>query len=256
MTEYTEKVEALRAKWEELDGPPELLHLLQRSISWLERAAAANDTDARCVFLWIAFNAAYAIERRAARDEWDGDEPVDWQLRERYFSKVTRLEFKRVRSAIRARRVEGTVLKLMSNVYVFWGFWGSLTADPFEWDDWRHKERFESERDETRRLLGIADRTDARRILSLVFSRLYVLRNQLMHGCATREGSLNRRQVNDGAGLLEILVPLFVDIMADHPDEDWGEVSFPVREDIREDRDERQRQSPARRQDASGEPLV
>ena len=256
MTEYTEKVEALRAKWEELDGPPELLHRLQRSISWLERAAAANDTDARCVFLWIAFNAAYAIERRAARDEWDGDEPGDWQLRERYFSKLTRLEFKRVRSAIRARRVDGTVLKLMSNVYVFWGFWGSLTADPFEWENWRHKERFESERDETRRLLGIADRTDARRILSLVFSRLYVLRNQLMHGCATREGSLNRRQVNEGAGLLEILVPLFVDIMADHPDEDWGEVSFPVREDIREDRDERQRQSPACRQDVSGEPLA
>ena len=232
MTEYTEKVEALRAKWEQLDGPPKLLHRLQRSISWLERAAAANDTDARCIFLWIAFNAAYAI------DEWDGDRPDDRQLRERYFEKLTQLEFRRVRSAIRAR-VAGAVLKLMSNVYVFWGFWGSLTADPFDWENWRHKERFESERDETRRLLGIARPTDARRILTLVFSRLYVLRNQLMHGCATREGSLNRRQVNDGAEILEILVPVFVDIMADHPDEDWGEVSFPVRKDIREDRDER-----------------
>lgn len=213
---------------------------------WLGSPQFPSHTDARCIFLWIAFNAAYAIERGAARDEWDGYEPDDWQLRKRYFSMLTRLEFKRVRSAIRTRRVEGTVLKLMSDVYVFWGFWGSLTADPFEWENSRHKERFESERDETRRLLGIADRTDARRILSLVFSRLYVLRNQLMHGCATREGSLNRRHVNDGAELLEILVPLFVDIMADHQAEDWGEVSFPVREDIREDRDERQRQLLAR----------
>ena len=239
MAEYNEKVEALRAKWEQLDGPPKLLHRLQRSISWLERAGAANDADARCIFLWIAFNAAYAIERRATRDEWAGDDPDDRQLRERYFEKLTQLEFKRVRSAIRAR-VPGTVLKLMSNVYVFWGFWGSLTAHPFDWENWRHKERFESERDEARRLLGIPEPADARRILTLVFSRLYVLRNQLMHGCATREGSLNRRQVNDGAEILENLVPVFVDIMAHHPDEDWGAVSFPVREDIREDRDERQ----------------
>ena len=252
MTEYTEKVEGLRTKWEQMNGPPKLLHRLQRSISWLERAAAANDTDARCIFLWIAFNAAYALERSAARDEWDGDEPDDWQLRERYFEKLTRLEFKRVRSTIRARRAEGTVVKLMSNVYVFRGFWESLSADPFDWENWRHKERFESERHETKRLLGITNRTHARRLLTMVFSRLYVLRNQLMHGCATREGSLNRRQVNDGAELLEILVPVFVDIMADHPDEDWGEVSFPVREDIREYRDERQQQSRTHRQTASG----
>ena len=55
-----------------------------------------------------------------------------------------------------------------------------------------------------------------------------------MHGCATQEGALNRRQVNDGAEILEVLVPLFVDIMADHPDENWGKISYPVREDIRE----------------------
>ena len=239
MAEYTEKVEALRAKLEQLDGPPKLVHRLRRSISWLERVGAANDTDARCIFLWIAFNAAYAIERRAARDEWDGKEPDDRQLRQKYFEKLTRLEFKRVRSAIRAQ-VPGAVLKLMSNEYVFWGFWGSLTADPFDWENWQHKGQFERERDEAKRLLGIAESADARRILTLVFNRLYVLRNQLMHGCATQEGSLNRRQVNDGAEILENLVPVFVDIMADHPDEDWGEVSFPVREDIREDRDERQ----------------
>ena len=27
---------------------------------------------------------------------------------------------------------------------------------------------------------------------------------------------------------------LFASIMADHPDEDWGKISYPVREDIRE----------------------
>ena len=51
-----------------------------------------------------------------------------------------------------------------------------------------------------------------------------------------QEEALNRRQINDGAEILEVLVPLFVDIMVDHPDEDWGKISYLVREGIREDR--------------------
>jgi len=36
---------------------------LHRSLSWLTRAdAEADDLDARFIFLWIAFNAAYAHE--------------------------------------------------------------------------------------------------------------------------------------------------------------------------------------------------
>ena len=71
--------------------------------------------------------------------------------------------------------------------------------------------------------------------LDRIFERLSTLRNQLMHGCATQAGGLNRRQVDDGAEILERLVPLFVNIVVDHPEVDWGEISFPVRDDIRED---------------------
>ena len=46
-------------------GFPETMGLrVHRSISWIGRAAAAaDDPDARFIFLWIAFNAAYADER-------------------------------------------------------------------------------------------------------------------------------------------------------------------------------------------------
>ena len=104
--------------------------------------------------------------------------------------------------------------------------------------NWRLKGDFDTQRDEVmRRLrLGRAGVENTGYILAHVFDRLGVLRNQLMHGCATQQGSLNRRQVDDGTQILEVLVPLFVDIIADNPEAGWGKISYPVREDIRQDR--------------------
>ena len=86
------------------------------------------------------------------------------------------------------------------------------------------------------RTVGAASSADMIDVLVKLFDRLYVLRNQLMHGCATRSGTLNRRQVEQGERVLRFLIPLFLDIMMDNPGEDWGELSYPVRGDIREDR--------------------
>ena len=51
----------------------------------------------------------------------------------------------------------------------------------------------------------------------MVFDRLYVLRNQLVHGGATWNSSVNRAQVRDGAAILGFLLPVFVDLMMDNP---------------------------------------
>ncbi len=67
-------------------------------------------------------------------------------------------------------------------------------------------------------------------VLSVVFDRLYVLRNQLVHGGATWSGRVNRAQVRDGANLLLAIVPVVVDLMLDHPDADFGEILYPVLE--------------------------
>ena len=55
----------LKAKQRALrEGFPETMGLrVHRSISWIGRAEAAEDDDARVIFLWIAFNAAYVDER-------------------------------------------------------------------------------------------------------------------------------------------------------------------------------------------------
>jgi hypothetical protein len=65
-------------------------------------------------------------------------------------------------------------------------------------------------------------------VLSTIFDRLYVLRNQLVHGGATWNGSVNRDQVRDGAALLKWLLPTFIDIMMDNATRDWGKPFYPV----------------------------
>jgi hypothetical protein len=47
-------------------------------------------------------------------------------------------------------------------------------------------------------------------LLGVVFNRLYTLRNQLIHGGATWNGTVNRKQLHDCAQLLGELVPVII----------------------------------------------
>ena len=77
--------------------------------------------------------------------------------------------------------------------------------------------------------IGVALREkDTKVILSILFDRLYVLRNQLLHGGATWNSKVNRSQVQDGARIWACLVPLFIDFMMDNPEVSWGAPYYPV----------------------------
>jgi len=39
---------------------------------------------------------------------------------------------------------------------------------------------------------------------------------------------VNRAQVRDGAEILGFLMPAFIDIMMDYPNENWGKPYYPV----------------------------
>ena len=55
-----------------------------------------------------------------------------------------------------------------------------------------------------------------------------MLRNQLVHGGATWNGTVNRSQVTDGAAVLANLVPVFINIIMDNPDHDCGKSFYPI----------------------------
>ena len=65
-------------------------------------------------------------------------------------------------------------------------------------------------------------------VLGIVFDRLYVLRNQLVHGGATWNSQVNRGQIRDGAQLMGTLLPIVLQILIEHPELEIGEILFPV----------------------------
>ncbi len=212
--------EALKEKQRSIrNGFPETLGLrAHRAISWIGRAEdCGDDNDARFIFLWIAFNAAYADER-----EFQQIPPGERAAFINYFGRlVARDESQRIYGAL-WHRFSGPVRMLMDNRYVFNPFWQHHNGiGGFE--DW--EERFKVS---SRKFTQAFQASDSIRVLTFVFDRLYVLRNQLVHGGSTWNSHVNRAQVHDGAAILGFLVPVFVDLMMDNPQEDWGLPFYPV----------------------------
>jgi len=203
------------------EGFPETVGLrVHRAISWIGRAETeVEDHDARFVFLWIAFNAAYADERDFVDLDIHRGERRTFQ---EFFEHLVALDHDhRIYTAI-WQRFSGPIRMLMQNKYVFQPFWAHHNGLPGQ-EDWA--DRFSSS---SRTFATALSGKDTARVLSFVFDRLYVLRNQLVHGGATWNGSVNREQVRDSAEILSFLMPVFVDIMMDHCNEDWGQPFYPV----------------------------
>jgi len=69
--------------------------------------------------------------------------------------------------------------------------------------------------------------SDVSKLLSIVLDRLYVMRNQIIHGGATYQSQVNREQLRSARRMLSELLPVVIALMVSHPD-DWGTISYPV----------------------------
>ena len=191
---------------------------VHRAISWIGRAETCEcDNDARFIFLWIAFNAVYADER-----EFQTVSPSERAAFVDYFGKLVMHDYERRIYNALWQRFSGPVRTLMNNRYVFNPFWQYHNGiEGFaNWD-----ERFSMA---SRSFANAFQVGDTVRVLKFVFDRLYVLRNQLVHGGATWNSGINRNQVRDGAAILAFLMPVFVELMMDNPHENWGQPFYPV----------------------------
>ena len=197
----------------------------RRCTSWLEpaeKAMASRDYDAAFIFYWIAFNAAYS--------EGSSDTRSEIKKRNDFLNKVIKLDkSEKLHNAI-LMRYQGPINSLLNNEYVYERFWRHYSGRR-GYEDWEFEFRIESGKVRT----AIA-RGNTRYILRILFERLYVLRNQFIHGGTTWKGSVNRRQVEDGATIVAFLVPLFIRLMMDSPDADWGTAYFPLVKGSRQER--------------------
>jgi hypothetical protein len=207
---------------------PNSLNLrIHRALSWLDRAELEifdetdkNDPDAAFIFLWIGFNAIYAdkkyvFERPLQRV------PETTRYR-KFFELITSMDCEdKIFYAIH-HKYRFEITSILKNQYVFFPFWNN--ANNSEYDiDWRIQLSMQN-----RSNLAMIKHKKTVPILSELFSRLYVLRNQLIHGGSTHNSRVNRSQVHDGATILGWLMPIFIEIMIDNPSSDWGDPPYPV----------------------------
>jgi hypothetical protein len=120
------------------------------------------------------------------------------------------------------KRYSQEIRLLLENKYVFAPFW-QYQNGMAEYANW--EERLASSR---RVIASALTQRDTSLILSVLFDRLYVLRNQVMHGGATWNSSVNRSQIRDGSAVMDTLLPIFIELMMDHPQREWGKPFYPV----------------------------
>lgn len=197
------------------DQPEQLRVRLHRAISWLTRAEQeTDDPDARFIFLWISFNAAYAREFGFEQTERD-------QVRQ-FIGKLITVDRQQRLQDVLFRQFTGPIRTLIENKFVFEPFWKAL-RDHDSSGKW--EEQFAASRRVALKAL-MEKQTDI--LLSVVLDRLYVLRNQLIHGGATWNSTTNRSQVKDGSSILMTLLPIIVDIMMTGEDLEFEAIAYPI----------------------------
>ena len=214
MQSHTELKERHRATRQSMSAG--LNTRIHRALSWLHRAEQCEDSDGQFVFLWIAFNAAYAqdIPQHLRLSEQDS-------FRE-FLLKLHLLDKGKLLDDLTWREFSGPIRVLLDNPYVFESFWefhrGNLTE--IQW-----KERLAKGKKTAAILLAKGNTPE---LLRLVFHRIYTLRNQLMHGGATWNSQVNRAQLRDGCAILGALVPTILDILLEATGFDDDPIAYPV----------------------------
>ncbi|MDG2938716.1 HEPN domain-containing protein [Bisgaard Taxon 10/6] len=189
---------------------------IHRSLSWLRKAAETEDLDTKFIYLWIAFNAAYA---RELNNMGTKDRVV---FNEFLLRICAHDEAQKIYHLIWAK-FTGSIRLLTSNKYVFQPFWDFHNQKISE-------EEYGKARNKDREKLLLSFKTkNTERLLSVLFERLYTLRNQILHGGATFNSRVNRDQIRDSNDILTSLIPTMLEIMLrNHNAIDWGKPFYPV----------------------------
>lgn len=199
---------------------------MRRCLSWLACAEDAGDNaDIVFIALWVAFNATYEKNDLVWVREHE-----DFRA---YFSHLIRLDRSKKITAAIAPYLQQWQKLFIDNKFVQRAFWKYQHGEEGG-DNWQTRLEAETKKFRAACAEITASKKSLALVLSLLFDRLYVLRNQLMHGGATWQGDVNRPQVNDGVHILSSLIPIFLDLMMDDRLEngesatDWGKPRYPV----------------------------
>ena len=182
---------------------------LRRAISWLARAqqmesVMEEDLDTQFVFLWISFNALYA--KNPHKSSFKEEKQIEEYLRNLLKCGMAKDSiYKVIDSNISKKKIR------------------SLSNDDLVSRDFWDKEIgiFEKKKEKDIPLPEPLTKEKTYNILLCIFQRLYVLRNQLMHGSVTWNSQIYKRQFSSSTKIMHWLLPVFIEIMLKNPEEKW-----------------------------------
>ncbi|GAA6185570.1 hypothetical protein [Aliiglaciecola sp. NS0011-25] len=193
---------------------------VHRALSWLSRAEKEkDDLDASFIFLWISFNSAYANEIH------DHKMFTEQETFGNFIKRLCELDNANRLSDLVWKEFATSIRLLLANKYVYAGFWEFQRQNKSE-QQWTTE--FKAANAAANKALGSKNTSS---VLSIIFARLYTLRNQMLHGGATWDSSINGDQKRDAVNFLAKFVPSIIEIMMDNSDVIWGTANYPVVKD-------------------------
>ena len=195
---------------------------LRRSESWSERAKLFyedNDPDTAFLFYWISFNALYAQDNPGEKDA------IERRLQTEFINLLQKLDQDGTLYKFAWSEWSQSIRNLLDNKFIFGPYWKEIRTH-VEVSRWQEQLKH----DEQKAKASLNQQGSVTRLLGAVFNRLNVLRNQLAHGSATYQGSVNRQQVKTGARFMNLILPIFQEIFRSNPTHDWGDPPYPPQE--------------------------
>ncbi|HCH4278197.1 TPA: hypothetical protein NKW30_000851 [Vibrio parahaemolyticus] len=205
-----------RQRNERSDYSPNLGIRVHRALSWLNKAEQCTDDDSKFTFLWIAFNSAYAqeFEQKLVYGEKG--------LYQEFLDKLVSVDATNKLHNIVWSEYAGTIRLILENEFILQSYW-DFQSERISEQDWKnHRSKAKTA---ASKALG---QCNTAVVLSILFSRLYTLRNQIIHGGATFNSSANRKQLRDYTSILEMLIPNIIELMMDNKSVLWGAPVYPL----------------------------
>ena len=204
----------LSRKLKETDLSEVLAIRIHRAISWLKSAEKQEgNLDMKFISLWVSFNACYAVDINGLSSKSEKAKLRDFTS--------SLVEFDRTRLYnLFWEKFSGPVKVLIENKFVFEKFWEYTRGESDDYEFAFNKSITAAS--------NCLSKQNIEGLLEIVLERLYTLRNQLIHGGATYNSKLNRAQLRDACNIMQLLVPIIIDIMLENGEHNWGEIAYPV----------------------------
>lgn len=194
---------------------PETLTIrIHRAISWVKSAEKQDgNLDMKFLSLWIALNACYGVDFNGISSK-----PERAKLRD-FTSSLVLYDRSRLYNLF-WEKFSGPVRVLIENKFIYEKFWEFNRG---EIDDYLTP--FNKSITTAHNCLS---KENIEGLLEIVLERLYTLRNSIVHGGATYNSKLNRTQLRDASNIMQLLVPIIIDIMMENSEHNWGDIAYPV----------------------------